>query len=468
MNENQPQTLPVYPVQYIPNTQDEISLVDIWLTLRKHRKLFLMTAIGVTLLGLIFALLTTKGYDLNTSLEIGTEIREGIPTPIESPETTKAKLESSLIPMVKNKLNREKEKTAQYKVSVSIPKKSSLILLTSKTSEKDEGMYRDFHNKIVDAISQDHSKFINLLKKNLQSELALANIDLDEMQDPTTLGALVKPQEKILTDAKADLSALNDPEIFGAKVMVMEGEIQTQKNQLILLEDQTVVLDQQLKHINANQELIRNQIKELKVEVEIHNAITSKKRSLQNVESEIPVMAQLMFDNEAQQNRKLLAKLKERLFITLENQKTTTQMSLEAMKRAQNLQIDKIAEAEASLKAFIGTNLLDQNKLKASVTETEANIAQLLSAQKRNIATQQQVVGEIQVRLDNLMETRAVIEPTLSSESTSTPKRVILLIAMFLGGILGIVAVFFAEFREKVAETVEGSESKELRSPGSL
>ncbi len=457
MNENQPQTLPVYPVQYIPNTQDEISLVDIWLTLRKHRKLFLMTAIGVTLLGLVQALLTTKSYDLNTSLEIGTEIREDIPTPIEAPETTKAKLESALIPMVKNKLNRENEKTAKYKVSVTIPKKSSLILLTSKTSKKDEGMYRDFHNKIVDAISQDHYKFINLLKKNLQSELALANIDLDEMQDPTTLEALIRPQEKILTDAKADLSALIDPEIFGAKVMVMEGEIQTQKNQLILLEDQVVILDQKLKKIDANQELIRNQIKELEVEVEIHNAITSKKRSLQNVESEIPVMAQLMFDNEAQQNRKLLAELKERLFITLENEKTTTLMSLEAKKRAQNLQMDKIAEAEASLKAFTGKNLLDQNKLKASVTKSEANIAQLLSAQKRNIATQQQVVGEVQVRLDNLMETRAVIEPTLSAESTSTPKRVILLIAMFLGGILGIAAVFFAELREKVAETVEGA-----------
>lgn len=459
MKENQPQTLPVYPVQYISNTQDEISLVEIWLTLRKHRKLFLITAIGVTLLGLVLALLTTKGYDLNTSLEIGTEIRDGIPTPIESPETTKAKLESALIPMVKNELNSDKEEPKRYKVDVAIPKNSALIVLTSKTSKKDESMYRDLHNKIVGAISQDHSKFIKLLKNNLQAELALANIHLDEMKDPTTLDAVIRPQEKILADANADLSALNDPEIFGAEIKVREGEVQTRKDQLVLLEDQAVVLEQKLKKITINQELIRNQIKELEVEVERHNTVTEKKRSAQGMETDIPVMAQLMFDNEAQQNRKLLAELKERLFITLENEKITTQMSLEAKKRAQNLQMDKITEAEASLKAFTGKNLLAQNKLKASVTKTEANIAHLLSAQKRKIATQQQVVGEIQIRLDNLMETRAVIEPTLSSQPTSTPKRLILLIVMFLGGILGIVVVFFAELREKVAETVEGTRS---------
>ncbi|HID45528.1 MAG TPA: hypothetical protein EYP34_07210, partial [Chromatiaceae bacterium] len=73
MKENQP--VPVYPVQYIPNTEDEISLVDIWLTFRKHRKLFLKVAIGVTLLGLLAALILPKSYDLRTSIEIGTAIR---------------------------------------------------------------------------------------------------------------------------------------------------------------------------------------------------------------------------------------------------------------------------------------------------------------------------------------------------------------------------------------------------------
>ncbi|WP_419591492.1 Wzz/FepE/Etk N-terminal domain-containing protein, partial [Thiolapillus sp.] len=53
-------------MQYIPNTEDEISLVDIWLTFRKHRKLFLKVAIGVTLLGLIVALIMPKSYDLRT------------------------------------------------------------------------------------------------------------------------------------------------------------------------------------------------------------------------------------------------------------------------------------------------------------------------------------------------------------------------------------------------------------------
>ncbi len=452
MKENQPQTMPVYPVQYIPNAQDEISLVDIWLTFRKHQKLFLQVAIGITLLGLVAALLMTKSYDLRTSLEIGTAIRGDAPAPIESPETLKAKLENSLSPLVENELNRDKEEPDQYKMSVSIPKKSTLLVLSSKTSKEDEEKYRELHNKVVQAASQDHARIINVLKKNIQTELSLAKIALDELRDPTTLEALTKAQAKILEDAKSDLDALSNPEIFGAKTKAAENLIQAEKNKRASLEDQSVILNRELENIGANQELIQSQIKEL--ETQIKDAMTLRLNASQQVKSETQAMAQLMIDSEVQQNRKWLSQLKERLFITLEKKKDATRKSMEDNKRSQALQLEKIVEAEAGLKALIGKNQLGQNKLKATISKSEADMAKLINDQKRRIATQQQAVEEIQSKLDNFVETRAVVEPMMSAKPTSTPKRVILLIAMFLGGILGIVAVFIAELREKVAETV--------------
>ncbi len=450
MKENQP--IPVYPVQYIPNTEDEISLVDIWLTFRKHRQLFFKVALSVTVLGLIAALLLPKSYDLRTSIEIGTAIRGDNPTPIEAPETVKAKLENSLIPMVIHQLNKETEDPIEYKISTAIPKKSALIVLTSKTTTDEEANYKKLHNKVIAAITQDHARIINVLKKNLQTELALARILLDELIDPATLAALIKEQEKALEEAKADLNALSNPDIFGVKTKTAENKIQSEKNKLASLKDQAVILNEKLQKISANQELIKGQVQEL--ETQIKESMALQKNAAQSVKNETQAMAQLMIDSEVQQNRKWLAKLKERLFITLENDKADIQKSLEDNRRAQELQKERIVQAEAGLKELTGSNLLEQAKLKAIIAESEANIAKLANDQKRSIATQQQTIGELQGKLDNFVETRAVVEPLLSTKPTSTPKRVILLIAIFLGGILGIMAVFFAELREKVRKSI--------------
>ncbi len=450
MKENQP--VPVYPVQYIPNTDDEISLVDIWLTFRKHRKLFFKVAISVALLGLAIALLMTKSYDLRTSIEIGTAIRGDNPTPIEAPETVKAKLENSLIPMVIHQLHKEEEETEDYKISTSIPKKSSLIVLTSKTPLDTTEQYKNLHNQVVTALTRDHARIINVLKKNLQTELALARIVLDDLIDPATLAALIKEQEKTLAEARANLDALSNPEIFGVQIKAAENNIQGEKNKLASLKDQATILNEKLKKIDTNQNLIKGQIQEL--EAQIKASMDLQKSAAQDVRSETQAMAQLMIDSEIQQNRKWLAQLKERLFITLENDRAGIQKSLEDNRRAQELQKEHIAQAEAGLKELTGSNVLEQSKLKAVIAESEANIAKLANDQKRSIATQQESIGELQGKLDNFVETRAVVEPLLSTKPTSTSKRVILLIAIFLGIILGIMAVFFAELREKVRKNL--------------
>ncbi|WP_419600373.1 hypothetical protein, partial [Thiolapillus sp.] len=285
-------------------------------------------------------------------------------------------------------------------------------------------------------------------RKNLQTELSLARILLDELIDPATLAALIKEQEKALEEARADLEALSKPEIFGVEIKAAENKIQGEKNKLASLKDQAIILNEKLQKTAANQELIKDQIKEL--ETQIKEAMNLQKSAAQNVKNETQAMAQLMIDSE----RKWLAKLKERLFITLENDKAAIQKQLEDNRRAQELQQEHIAQAEAGLKKLTSSNELDQNKLRAIVAESEANITKLANDQKRKIAEQQETIGELQGKLDNFVETRAVVEPLLSTRPTSTPKRVILLIAIFLGGILGVIAVFFAELREKVRRSL--------------
>ncbi len=168
------------------------------------------------------------------------------------------------------------------------------------------------------------------------------------------------------------------------EIKAAENKIQGEKNKLASLKDQAIILNEKLQKTAANQELIKDQIKEL--ETQIKEAMNLQKSAAQNVKNETQAMAQLMIDSEVQQNRKWLAKLKERLFITLENDKAAIQKQLEDNRRAQELQQEHIAQAEAGLKKLTSSNELDQNKLRAIVAESEANISKNLRSKNADLA----------------------------------------------------------------------------------
>lgn len=452
MSDLQPQTLQVYPVQCLPGGDDEISLVDIWLTFRKHRKAFIRTFLAIAVLGLLVALLLPKKYDLKTSLEIGTSLQGDKPMPIEAPETVKAKLENSFIPLVINKLNESTEDPEKFKIDVTIPKKSALLVLKSNVKKSDADLYKALHNAIVAAIVSDHSRLLTVLKKKIQTELELARIQLAELKDPSTLNALVNKEKKDLEEAKAGLNELTDPVIFGTKLKAQENIIRGAANKLASLNDESQVLNAKLTRITSQQELVKSEIATL--EKRIAESLALQRQASSGAQGASQAMSQLLIDSQIQEDRKWLAELKEQLYITLENDKADVEKELKDNKRNQELAEAKMDEAKAVLEKITSTNLLEQAKLKAMITKIESNIQKLINDQKRLIQTQEQTVSELLAKLDNFVETKAVVEPMLSPEPTSISRKILLIAGLFLGLILATMAVFISDLRQRTQAAI--------------
>ena len=449
-NNQNPLVTPQMQLQNI-HYQDEISLIDIWLTLRKHKKIMLWAFGAIILAGVAVALLMPKKYGILTSLEIGTTIQGTQPVPIESPQTVQAKLQNSFIPALQYQLHSSTDSTSPYEINVQIPKNSSLIVLKSKARELDEEKYKLFHSSLVASVVKDHSRLLNVFKKNLSADIERAKIELNALEDGSTLASKKQAIENPLSQAREELKKLTAPKIFGVEIQRAENGIRIEEKKLASLINEAEAIKTGLQRINTNQDLIREEISGL--EIYLKNNQQLQKESTSKLKDESSAMTQLLIDNDIQQNQQRLSDLKERLYITLENEKSKTETRLDENIQQQALQKAQITQAKGMLDHLIETNKIDQAKVQATIDELEAKLAKLVSDHMRLISNQKQTIDELQSKLENFVETKAVVPPTQSIEPISTSKTTILLISIFLGLILAPIAAFFVELQQKVKAT---------------
>lgn len=174
------------PSTYIAD--DEISLIDLTLVLLHRKVLIGVIFLLCLLLGLTAALLMPRTYTYSTSIETGSQLINGQILPFESTETLSAKISHSFIPLVLNDYQKSMAKDSSLpKITVSIPKKSSIILLETKGTETDGEQLTGLLNSITRKIQDDHARIYQSLKSSLESGLKQAQA----MQNAATdLGAL--------------------------------------------------------------------------------------------------------------------------------------------------------------------------------------------------------------------------------------------------------------------------------------
>ena len=165
------------------NHHDEISLVDLWLTLLKHKKVFFSVAITIILLAIAFILSTPKTYTYKTDISIGTQSQSQL---IQSPEAIAANLDNAIIPMVLG-LQHQKSPENKLNVTASIPKKTDSVLLTSKGTKQQRDAIVELHQQLISILAESH-------RKKIQSTLDSLN---DELHSSEVLLATLETQSKI-------------------------------------------------------------------------------------------------------------------------------------------------------------------------------------------------------------------------------------------------------------------------------
>ena len=287
---------------------DEISLVDLWLVLARHRFILISTVLACVLAGLLFAFVPPRTYAFKTTIEIG---ESGL-SPVtgmtrddkllQSAETVVAKLNEGYIPRVLTEYINEAEDRTPPEIQATSPKQSLLVLIESEAPEKDSELHLTLHKKILAVLLEDHGILIGNHRKSSEVQLT---------------------QEQKKYESHLD-----------------EG----------------LVLVNRLKRLDNTKTLLEKQIGE--IQDLLSNTASGLERALSQVGDENKALMFLMVGNEIQQNRTRLAALEERLHIGLPRERDALAKQLADVERAKITQQEKISEVENRLRSIRDTRAI--------------------------------------------------------------------------------------------------------------
>lgn len=231
--------------------EDEISLIDLWLVLVRRRAVLMVVVIASLAAGLLYAFSTQRMYQYSTSIEIGTRVNDSALAMIESPQALLAKIEETYIPLVRQNLfAAETGQKSVPALKARIPKGGEIIVINSQGTEEKMATHVSLQQAVMEQVSKDHSRMINVIRKELETLRQQALTKLAEIKDNATLIAAREKRregleillQKQATEARADLQqalAARRPavkEVTGAShamtLLILDSEIQQHRKRL--------------------------------------------------------------------------------------------------------------------------------------------------------------------------------------------------------------------------------------------
>lgn len=187
--------------------EDEISLIDIWRVLVKHKKVIFLVWVLISLGGVIAAVLIPDKYAYTTLIEMGRLGDEKATVRlVETVGEARVRLVADIIPVTRRKYLSEGKDA--YGIDVKIPEKSpSLLLLESYGPAQSAPGQLAFHGAVVDALRQEHQSIINKTREALDAQQEAVKRYMADLQDERVLLAA---QLKRLDEEQAYLKKNRD------------------------------------------------------------------------------------------------------------------------------------------------------------------------------------------------------------------------------------------------------------------
>ncbi len=186
--------------------RDEISLIDLFVVLARHRWLMAAVFILTVALGVVAALGKTQSYSYTSSLQIA----RGASGPIEGPGTVMAKLNESYIPFT---LQQEENRNgfSSIKLEASASRDSDVVVMKSRGPLADEQHHLALHRAVAERLVQDHEQELTNARSMLRSEISRTNGQFVRLQGEQELigsrTVRLDEQEVLLQKQLADVVA---------------------------------------------------------------------------------------------------------------------------------------------------------------------------------------------------------------------------------------------------------------------
>lgn len=230
---------------------DEISLVDIARVLLRRKYWIIGTFLIFTLGALAYAMTQEREYSYTTSILIG---EFGLDKYVANAKNTSNVLEKRLLPVVRRDFADANESGGvPFSTSVSADQGNNFVNLESSAPERLSPQVREFHSKLADALTEDHSEKLTLLER--ESDVRLQNLKAALQTEQRQL----EKYEAFLADAsKASGEAVQNGAVDARSQSFpdgMEASLSSSNNALTLLLGQMQLTEQISKRQNRINEL---------------------------------------------------------------------------------------------------------------------------------------------------------------------------------------------------------------------
>jgi hypothetical protein len=402
------------------------------------------------LLGSFYTYSRQPKYLYTTTIAIGSHISDDGAVIFESTQTVKNKIEKSFIPQILYQYAENTPNAAIINIKVAVPKRSQVLILTSKAKAKHGETVKMLQQRIVDMLSKDHQHIHNSIKFGYERQVSLSKIELDFLQNDAVINAENKKNQSQLIDIETTYKRLKDPNLTALKREKLVNKIQNTRDSLKYLIDLHKKLNNDLANLKVAKYDLQTKIQEINTQVT--QSLANREHAINNVNLPTQAMTMLMIDNKIQQSQRFIINLENQLNTEIIERISNLAVAIKKNKRQQGAAKKMIVQAEMQLNNFEFEQQLNSEPTRAKIDSLTANINLLKVQRQRKITEQKQVIKEMQLRLGNLKPTRSVTPPMQSLKAQGIGLMKTMVLSLVFGLFLGLSMVFLLEFLEKVKQ----------------
>lgn len=189
---------------------DSFSLAKIFLSLTRQKLIFIWGLLILLTLVAFYVFFSTTKFDYITTIQIGTEFvgssssdNEQIISSnlVQPPKTVVSILQKSIIPIQLQQQHKQFPEN-KLKISVSTPKDTDIVILSSKGSDKQEAEISKLHQSVIDTLAVSH------MKKTASKITALNDLLFDAEQKLKQTKSLSNEINSATTEKSTQISRL--------------------------------------------------------------------------------------------------------------------------------------------------------------------------------------------------------------------------------------------------------------------
>lgn len=161
------------------DTGGEITLVELATTFIRRRQVFYVTFLLITVLALVYALITPAKYEFVTMVQLA---KDGQGVYVEQPGVIVNTLENRWIPEQVASYMRVHDSSLPFTVTAVNPNNTGLIRLTSVATEQQGELVSEIHANLVAEVKERQEQMTEMLRNKLDKHIASQSTVVDALQ----------------------------------------------------------------------------------------------------------------------------------------------------------------------------------------------------------------------------------------------------------------------------------------------